>query len=148
MYSFLYRTNLFWYEYDKLKHASIGRGFHSSRSFFPNLSIFCHISAAKRSHSAPGCRRRATGPGWMADLWLCTTSTAPAHSTGTISTWQNPQLLGAMGMWGCRESTVCTAVLLLQIYTQGTCAGGAVNRVLESGWGLPSAVAINLCQQK
>lgn len=30
----------------------------------------------------------------------------------------------------------------------GKRAGGAVNRVPESGCGLPSAVAIKLCQQK
>lgn len=67
---------------------------------------------------------------------------------GTIGTWQCPRLLGAMGTWGCWDGAVCTAVLLLQIYAQGTRAGGVVNRVPESGCGLPSAAAIKLCQQK
>lgn len=35
LYSFLYRTDLFLYEYDKWKHSSIGRSFHSSGFFFP-----------------------------------------------------------------------------------------------------------------
>lgn len=57
LYSFLYWTNLFLYEYDKLKHSSIERSFHSSRSFFPPFPFSATFQEQKEVGYNPGCER-------------------------------------------------------------------------------------------
>jgi len=94
LYSFLYRTNLFLYEYDKLKHASIGRGFHSSRSFFPTFPF-----SATSQQQKGGVLLLATGKGLQAWGGWQISGCAP-HPQPRLPTWAPLAHGSARGSWG------------------------------------------------
>lgn len=142
LYSFLYWTNLFLYEYDKLKHSSIERSFHSSRSFFPPFPFSATFQEQKEVGYNPGCERTGDlGPAAENSLFVLPASAEAdprlqAHhcpsvgsQTQQLSRWSTGKRVAGASPWTTDcvlHSTqpvlsVCFVVLCRLIYTENVC---------------------------
>lgn len=147
MYSFLYRTKLLLCEYDKLKHSSIGRSFHSSGFFSPLFQSSITSQVQKEVGHNPGyengvvvagqtranfqfglCSDRARGPRAIAPAGQRTSDPGTeVANVSTLTDGHSPHV----------PSLACAALVFLQlVYTQRKHVGPAIKRVSETGWAL------------